>query len=206
MLKYLSVLKKTFAVGLLLCSLSTVAQKTAFDPLSASIEENIATPAVQPKHNTAVASAMTPLLKAIRNHGFNAQTVRSGEVIMASIPAAELFVPNQRQLGETAKSSLKLLFPYIRLHNKYKVIVAVHCADTGDDMYREELTADRANAIDELFFNLNGGADTGIIPYGLGDDEPLAPNTSLKNRDKNRRVEIYFVPTQEFIDSAKKRK
>lgn len=45
-----------------------------------------------------------------------------------------------------------------------------------------------------------------MIPYGLGYDEPVAPNTGVANREKNRRVEIYFVPTKDFIDKARKKK
>ncbi len=90
--------------------------------------------------------------------------------------------------------------------DNYKVVVAVHSDNTGDEMYADRLTSDRANAIDEYYFHASGDKETGIIPYGLGSDEPVAPNSGRANREKNRRVEIYFVPTAELIEKIKRNK
>lgn len=178
----------------------------AFDPLSASIAENLATPAVKPKESPAVVAAMGNLQKALKNANYTADTTRSGEVVMVTIPCAELFAPNSGTLLPSAPQKLKGLVPYVKRTDNFKVIIAVHADDTGDDLYAEQITTDRANAVDEYFFSVMNEEDTGIIPYGLGNDEPVAANTSVKNRAKNRRVEIYFVPTEDFIDKSKRKK
>lgn len=177
-----------------------------FDPLSANIEENIATPEVNPKHNEAVKTAMRHLVNTLKQAGYAVSTVRKGEVAMVSIPCAKLFKPNGTTLRDDAHKLLAPLAPYIRRSDNYKIVLAVHSDDTGDTQYAEQLTADRANAIDEYFYKLGSDAETGIIPYGLGADEPVAPNTGVTNRAKNRRVEIYFIPTQDFIKKARKAK
>lgn len=176
-----------------------------FDPYSANIEENIATPSVSAKASPGVVAAMSQLVKTLRGIGYNVDAVRKGEVALVTIPCVDLFGANSVELRETAAKRLSPLVPYIKRSDNFKVILAVHSDDTGDELYAERLTADRANAIDEFFFQANDRKDTGIIPYGLGADEPVAPNTGIANRAKNRRVEIYFVPTQTLIEKARKR-
>jgi len=174
--------------------------------MSANIEENIANPAVKPKNSPAVQTAVKHLITAFGQAGYDAKGVRNGEVAMISIPCRQLFAPNNNRLRADADKLLNPLWPYIKRTDLYKVILAVHSDDTGDELYAEQLTSERANAIDEFYYKSNENTDTGIIPYGLGSDEPVAPNTGIANREKNRRVEIYFVPTEAFIDKARKGK
>ena len=47
-------------------------------------------------------------------------------------------------------------------------------------------------------------SEANVIPYGIGFDEPLFDNHSIVNRSRNRRIEIYIIPTQQLIDMAKK--
>lgn len=175
------------------------------DTYSVNIEQNLATPAVNAKHSVAVATAMGLLTRTLRQTGFETQGVRKGEVTMVTIPCRELFSPNSIEIKSKGKQLLAKLVPYIKRSDKYKVVLAVHSDDTGDAIYAERLTSDRANSIDEYFAAALGG-ESPIIPYGLGNDEPVAPNTGIANREKNRRVEIYFVPTKDFIDNARKKK
>lgn len=198
-------LKRILATLLLAVSVAASGADNNFDPFSANIEENIATPAVNAKASQAVVNAMSQLAKTLRGAGYKVDAVRKGEVVLVTIPCVNLFSANSVELKKDASKRLSPLVPYIKRSDNFKVILAVHADDTGDDIYAERITADRANAIDEFFFQANNRHDTGIIPYGLGADEPIAPNTGVGNRAKNRRVEIYFVPTQQLIDKARKR-
>lgn len=175
-----------------------------FDPFSASIEENIRTPEVGKKNKAPVVAAMTRLEHAMKEAGMNATRVREGEVVMVTIPCAVLFGPNRTDLRAEAEKSLMPLIPYIKRTDTYKVVVAVHSDDTGDAQYTDQLTADRASALDAFFSRHISGGETGIIPYGIGSDEPVAPNSGVRNRAANRRVEVYFIPTETFISKAKK--
>lgn len=175
-----------------------------FDPMAANIEENIANPPVGEKDSQNVAAAMSRLATSLKGAGYDVDYVRRGEVIMVTLPCSRLFAPNSVSLIPTASKLLAPLVPYVNRTDNYKIILAVHSDNTGDEMYSEKITADRANAIDEYFYKINGNKDTDIIPYGLGADEPVAPNTGIANREKNRRVEIYFVPTAELIEKTKR--
>ncbi len=180
-------------------------KKEVFDPFSAGIEENVSTPAVQPKHSAAVAAAMGNLARTLRDAGYKVSKVRSGEVIMVTIPCSTLFAPNTTELKSTAAKTLRPLVPYVKRTDNYKIVIAVHADNTGDATYADAITADRANAVDAFFSTELNGVETPIIPYGIGMDEPVAPNTGVTNRAANRRVEIYFIPTQNFIDKARKK-
>lgn len=189
--------------GMALCS-AYAAAKDDFDPLSADIEQNIAAPPVPHRQAEAVAAAMNALARKLKTEGYAAECVRSGEVVMITVPCSELFAPNSTTLKTDASKRLAGLLPYVKRTDNYKVLIAVHSDNTGDDMYTEQLTADRANALDQYFSAVVSNSDN-IIPYGLGADEPVAANTGVANRARNRRVEIYLVPTQLFIDKVKQR-
>ena len=80
--------------------------------------------------------------------------------------------------------------------------MAVYGDNTGDDMYADSITSARANAIDDYFWTLMGEAETNVIPYGMGKDNPRKPNDSMLNRYANRRVEIYVVPDWGLLQAA----
>lgn len=184
---------------------SVYAAEPEVDPYSINIEQNIATPDVPDKYSELVVQAMNPLTRTLRQAGLNATGVRKGEVCMVTISCRDLFKPNDIELKDNGKAILAKLTPYIKRTDKYKVVLAVHSDDTGDSVYAERLTSDRANAIDEYYAPAFGG-ESPIIPYGLGSDEPVASNVGVANREKNRRVEIYFIPTKTFIENARKKK
>lgn len=191
--------------ALVLCAAPALFGAEPFDPFSAGIEENMAHPPVPQKHSRAVAKAMDLLHTALEHNGYVVNSVRSGEVVTVVIPASRLFAPNSTRLSERGEPLLRGLLPYVKRSDKFKVVVAVHSDNTGDNAYAEALTADRANAIDEFFCSAAGGEDAILlIPYGLADDEPVKPNTGVANRAANRRVEISFIPTKEYIDRIRK--
>ncbi len=200
---------RVFVVSLSVLIAFTIAagkeKEKGFDPFAAGIEENISTPKVSAKQQPKVKAAMEQLERALKSVGFSATRVRSGEVVLVTIPCDRLFAPNATVLKSTASGHLAQLVPYVKRSDNYKVVVAVHADNTGDTSYADKLTADRANAIDEFFYHRNGNADTGIIPYGIGADEPVMSNVGVRNRAANRRVEIYFIPTGSFIDKVQKR-
>ncbi|MBD5232735.1 MAG: OmpA family protein [Bacteroidales bacterium] len=197
---------RTFTAAALLCvaSAATAQSKDDFDPFAADIEENVSTPAVPAKYSAAVASAMGNLARTLKEAGYKVEKVRSGEVVMVVIPSSTLFAPNALTLKPEAAAKLRPLVPYVKRSDKYKVVIAAHADNTGDTKYADEITAERATAVD-AFFEKEIGVESQAIPYGLGFDEPVAPNTGINNRAANRRIEIYFIPTKEYIDNIKKR-
>lgn len=173
------------------------------DPADLTIDENIATPAVPKKAATAVKRHMADLAQSFTRHGLDATTCRGGEVVAVTIPCSALFPANSATLGKSASGILETIVPMLKYPTMYKVIIAVHSDNTGESAYLDNLTADRANAIDDLLCKLSATEGTNIIPYGMAADDPAATNESVAGRAANRRVEINIVPEWQMIDAAK---
>lgn len=131
------------------------------------------------------------------------EAYRNKEVLLVTIPAHLLFGPNMTTLKESAGDYLSPIRRYLKEPDMYRVMIVMHTDNTGSDSYREQLTADRVNAVFDWFDE--SGSDTRyLFSYALGDDMPLKPNDSMENRDRNRRLEIYLVPGTKMVEQAKK--
>lgn len=131
------------------------------------------------------------------------EAYRNKEVLLVTIPAHLLFAPNMTELKQGAADYLAPIRRYLKDPDMYRVMLVMHTDNTGSEPYREQITADRVNAVFDWFDN--SGSDTSyLFSYALGDDMPLRPNHSMEDRDKNRRLEIYLVPGEKMVDQAKK--
>lgn len=131
------------------------------------------------------------------------EAFRNKEVLLVTIPAHLLFSPNMSELKQGAGEYLAPIKRYLKDPDMYRVLIVMHTDNTGSELYREQLTADRVNSVFDWFDN--SGIDTRyLFSYALGDDMPLKPNDSMENRDKNRRLEIYLVPGTKMVEQAQK--
>lgn len=138
-----------------------------------------------------------------KNSGCNVETLRNREIIIVTIPTDYLFLPNETTLLKSGDKYLDPIKRYLKIPDMYRVILVVHTDNTGSDTYTDNLALDRVDAIFEWFEN--NVADTKyIFPTASGATEPLVPNISGENRSKNRRLEIYLVPGNQMLESAKK--
>ena len=62
----------------------------------------------------------------------------------------------------------------------------------GSDQYNEALSLDRAKSVKRYLVN-KGIAPRRIKVAGYGEDKPIAPNSTAKGREKNRRVEFEIL-------------
>jgi outer membrane protein OmpA-like peptidoglycan-associated protein len=81
----------------------------------------------------------------------------------------------------------------IRSHPEIGTIeVQGHTDDTGTPDGNLRLSASRADAVREAIVQ-NGVDPSRLTSHGYGQDKPLVPNTSEKNRAKNRRVQLLIM-------------
>lgn len=172
------------------------------DNLDMSVSENMAVPAVPQKAHGYVTSTMDQLRRYFVRDGFAAEMTRGGEVLRLTVPCEKLFAPGAVELKPSAAAVLKPFATVVREPGRYKMLVAVHTDDTGDEVYSDSISAARANAIDDYLWQLADQAETNVIPYGLAHDEPLKPDDSLINRAVNRRVEFIIIPDKEILRAA----
>ncbi len=190
----------------LIISLAAIMPSSVFaqtdDVLEMSIDDNIATPEMPRKARPYVVAAMDQLRRHMLKSKFAVESLRDGEVIEITIPCADLFAPGSVELKSDAAELLRPFGVVVREPQKYKMLVAVHTDDTGDDRYSDSISAARANAIDDCLWQIAGERDTNVIPYGIGKDEPRESNATRVGRAHNRRAEIFIIPDYGMLEMA----
>lgn len=135
--------------------------------------------------------------------GCEVEYYRNKEVIVVTIPAANLFAPNETLLNDKAAEFLTPFKRYLRHPDNYRVLLVMHTDNTGSPQYREDITEERVESIFEWFYDQ--GCDTSyLFPYAMADDMPIRKNDSQDNRNANRRLEIFLMPGEKMLEQAKK--
>ena len=139
---------------------------------------------------------------AFKRSNYEVEVMREGEVIVVTLPASLLFEPNDTVLTTLGESQLKPFLRMIKNPGFYKLLLVMHSDNTGSSEYTLNLTRQRVNVIFD-WFDENGSVDY-VVPYALGETDPIVDNNSVENRKRNRRLEIYLVPEKTMIQQAKK--
>lgn len=170
--------------------------------LDMEIEENLATPRVQPAEKDAVKRYMRALAQKL-GQKYKVELMRGGEVVVVTIPTDALFQPNDTLLSPDAGAQLRPLLPLFHTPDMFKLVYAVHTDDTGSESYNDGLSSARSQSIYAwLIEEGHVNQDLFIINYDLGDSRPLAPNDTRARRAANRRLELFLVPGPRLITLA----
>ena len=140
------------------------------------------------------------------NEKITVEKLRNGEVLVVTIPASLLFLPNETVIRSDASAVLQPFLRYLRNPDMYWMILDMHSDNTGNEDYTDNLTLDRVESVFNWFENQEGVSTQYLFPTASGASEPLPgnPNISMKNRARNRRLEIYLVPGKKMLEAAKK--
>lgn len=138
----------------------------------------------------------------LKKHNLDVELMRDGQVIVVTFPAAQMFAPNDTALTDLGKTSLKPLLPFVKTPGIYKMLLVMHSDDTGSSRYTLDLTRGRVNSVFD-WVDDNASTDF-VVPYAMGDTDPVTDNNSMENRKRNRRLEIYLVPEEAMLAIAKK--
>lgn len=137
------------------------------------------------------------------NDGCSVENFRNKEVLLITIPAKLLFAPNETLLNDKAPDYLSPFKRYLRQPDTYRVLLVMHTDNTGSPQYRDDITEERVESIFE-YFEQQGNDTSFLFPYAMSDEMPIFDNDSQKNRDANRRLEIYLMPGKKMLEQAKK--
>lgn len=138
-------------------------------------------------------------------NGSSIHKYRNREVLLITIPASNLFGPNEIELKKGAEKYLAPIKRYLKEGDMYRVLLVMHTDNTGSEAYREKITEDRSTEVFKWF--VDEGCDTDhLFSYAYADEMPLVDNNSVSNREKNRRLEVYLVPGKKMLEQAKKGK
>lgn len=167
-----------------------------------TLEQALSRPEVPSKQNAFVKGYMKREALALHKAGYKVETMRKGEIVIATIPTDLLFAPNDTVLLKTSSPILKPFLPYFKVPGRFKVVLALHTDDSGSDSYLTKLAEKRIVALYD-YFDANASDTGSLTGYPMAANEPLKENTSRDNRSENRRLEIYIVPDNGLIREMK---
>lgn len=172
------------------------------DIFDLELDENLTTPKIGNNQKSIIQEFQHAQAKRLLKQDVEVEMMRQGEVIVATILSDLLFAPNDTLLLSSSEKYLHPFLVFFRTAGLYKIVLVMHSDDTGSQEYTYSLTEKRVNAIYDWFEQMS--VDTSLlVPYAMGDSDPLVTNNSRKNRQKNRRLEIYLVPGPTMISRAK---
>ena len=188
---------------LFMASQQTINARDDEDIYELSLDENLEVPDIKnDKQAEKIQDFQLDMAVAFKKSNYDVEIMRDDEVIVITIPASQLFDANDTVLNQIGEERLKPFLRMIKNPGFYKMLLVMHSDNTGSESYTLNLTRQRVNAIFD-WFDENGSVDY-VVPYALGDTDPVVDNNSFDNRKRNRRLEIYLVPEKTMLQQAKK--
>jgi outer membrane protein OmpA-like peptidoglycan-associated protein len=140
---------------------------------------------LEAENREAKAQADLAKLAAIKEEARGLVITLSGSVLFAS-NKSELLPAAQNRLNQVADALLEI--------KERKLTVEGHTDSQGSSANNQELSLKRANAVRSYLISRGYPGDL-IQAQGIGEDRPIADNTSAEGRANNRRVEIVIDRT-----------
>jgi outer membrane protein OmpA-like peptidoglycan-associated protein len=133
----------------------------------------------------ATAALRAQLLKQLNDVLQTTDTPRGLVVNMADV----LFETGKYALSQDAQLKLAKLSGIIQAHPGLNLAIEGHTDTTGTPDFNMKLSQQRADTVREFLISQGLSADT-ITAKGMGQDNPVADNSTAAGRKLNRRVEI----------------
>jgi outer membrane protein OmpA-like peptidoglycan-associated protein len=97
------------------------------------------------------------------------------------------------KLTAAAGTKLEPLAALLASNPDYQILIEAFSDNKGDEVSLQQFTQERARVLSERF--QTAGVDPARIQAnGMGPSNPVAVNTTLNGRSRNRRIEITFMP------------
>lgn len=117
-------------------------------------------------------------------------------------PQAEVFAFDSDKLSDAGKTFISNYRDQLgdELVQAFAIVVLGYTDSTGDEQYNLDLSKRRAEAVADYLASLGVPADK-MKTVGRGENDPIVPNDSDKNRAQNRRVEVVVVGQPRALDA-----
>lgn len=122
-----------------------------------------------------------------------APTTRVDDGLLVSLSNDLLFETDSAQLTPEAIADLEKLGDILAKYPDDKLKVSGHTDSRGTNAYNEQLSERRAESVRRVLAS-RGVRDAQMRVLGFGETQPLAENTTVQGRQKNRRVELLIEP------------
>jgi adhesin transport system outer membrane protein len=105
------------------------------------------------------------------------------------------FKYKKTELTDLSKTRVKLIIEQLKQSPNIQVDIYTHTDDIGSDSYNLELSQKRADALKALLVK-NGIDPASINTIGVGEDKPMADNSTLGGKAINRWAEFVFKTSE----------
>lgn len=127
-------------------------------------------------------------------------------VLKVTIPARVLYTQGDTLLSSQADAILRPLLKFISGEDAFATcIVACHSDNNGSEKYLSAFTRSRALSV-KRWMEKEGIDKKLLTAYGHANKVTRTNNDNIKNRELNRRVTLYFVPSKTMLKLGKKGK
>ena len=139
--------------------------------------------------------------KEIPQHIPGAVVARVGAGRQGTFESGLLFDYDSDMLRDAARKNLSTLAASLEKYPNTDLMIVGHTDATGPDAYNMSLSERRAAAASNYLAS-EGVARTRLRSTGRGESEPVAPNDTEADRQKNRRVEVAIYANEQFKAQA----
>lgn len=130
------------------------------------------------------------------------EMINDGQAIKVVFDSGLLFNTNSSTLSSSSRADLGKFADNLLDNPDTLVEIVGHTDSTGNDNINEPLSKKRAQSV--YNFLQENGVNRGRMSFeGKGSREPVASNSTAEGKQKNRRVEVYIIPSQKMIQEAK---
>ena len=140
--------------------------------------------------------------KEIQQSVPGATVTRVGEGLVVTFDSGLLFDFDSDQLREASKENLTNLANSLSKFGDSKLLLVGHTDNKGTESYNLDLSRRRASAVGNYLIS-RGVPSARLSTSGRGETEPIAPNDTEADRQKNRRVEVAITAGDEMKAQAK---
>ena len=142
-------------------------------------------------------AAEVTLKQTLAKYGTVKETARGFQLLL---PESIWSGPRATTLVSAAAARLEPLAALVASNPDYQILIEAYTDSRGDEVSLQQLTQDRARELSDRF--QAAGVDASRLQAnGMGAANPLAANTTLNGRAKNRRTEITFVVARSTASS-----
>ncbi len=125
--------------------------------------------------------------------GTGVSVTRMGDNITLNMPGNVTFATNSSDLSPSFFAVLDSVSKVLIEFDQTVIEVAGHTDSTGTNEYNQSLSERRASSV-AAYLTQRGVMGERLITVGMGEERPVADNSSASGRQANRRVEITLVP------------
>ena len=135
--------------------------------------------------------------------GAKVERIEDGILVTFDENSGVQFATNMFNITSSSEVMLTKLANILKEYPDTNVLVVGHTDSSGPADYNMTLSEKRAYAVTNYFVQSKGLSSTRFTTTWFGEDQPIADNSTVEGRAKNRRVNVAIVPNEKMKEDAK---